>query len=197
MSSPTANPALTPIGDHDQVAPADITLAAQTYGLRTSLIRAFVRVESGGNPDAFNPEPRYHYLWDCVAKRPFRALTPAEDASESPPPDFHACPGLGEPADAEWQGQQSSWGPMQVMGAVAREAGFLRWFTALCDPYTGIKVGCEHLLLLKHRYFNEWGWEGVVMAYNAGSPQRGPDGKWTDQVYVDKIRNAGGFEGLL
>lgn len=39
-----------------------------------------------------------------------------------------------------------SFGLMQVMGLVAREAGFTgRFLTELCDPDTGVSVGCKVL----------------------------------------------------
>ncbi len=196
MTNLPPSPALVPIGEHGLVAPADINLVAQAYGLRTSLIRAFVEVESGGDPTAYNPEPKYRYYWNCATKKPFRRVTDEEVASEIPPADFPACPGLAEQRDAEWWGQAASWGPMQIMGACAREAGFLRAFPALCDPYVGLQQGCHHLLAVRHHYFSEYGWEGVVAAYNAGSPRREADGKWANQGYVDAIRKAGGFEGL-
>lgn len=37
-----------------------------------------------------------------------------------------------------------SWGLMQVMGQVARESGFKgRYLSEMCDPETGITVGCK------------------------------------------------------
>ena len=39
-----------------------------------------------------------------------------------------------------------SWGLMQVMGQLARERGFAEKFlTALCDPATGLSIGCAAL----------------------------------------------------
>jgi len=39
-----------------------------------------------------------------------------------------------------------SWGLMQTMGQVARENGFtLPFLSALCDPETGLTVGCQVL----------------------------------------------------
>ena len=35
-----------------------------------------------------------------------------------------------------------SWGGMQIMGETAREFGFAGPFASLCDPATGIEVGC-------------------------------------------------------
>ncbi len=40
----------------------------------------------------------------------------------------------------------TSWGLMQVMGQVARERGFEgRFLSALCDPATGLAIGCAVL----------------------------------------------------
>ena len=85
---------------------------------------------------------------------------------------------------------------MQVMGAVARELGFRGWFPALCTWPAGVDYGTLHLRKLRNRFLAGFGWEGVAASYNAGSPNRLDNGKWANQSYVDKIRAAGGFEGL-
>jgi len=41
--------------------------------------------------------------------------------------------------------QRTSWGLMQIMGAVARERGFRGWLTELCDPAVNLEWGCRHL----------------------------------------------------
>ena len=99
----------------------EIRLAAQQRNLDADLITAMVRVESDGNPWAWNPEPSYRYLYDVRKQRPFRPLSVTEAITKRPPADFHAL--AGDP-DQEWWGQQASWGLMQVMGALARELGF-------------------------------------------------------------------------
>lgn len=38
-----------------------------------------------------------------------------------------------------------SWGLMQVMGQVARELGFKAFLSQLCDPSTGLDLGCRQL----------------------------------------------------
>ena len=102
-------------------SPVLIQSAAARHALPELLVIAVVEVESAGNSWAWNPEPRYRYLWDVKRGRPFRPLTEAERASEIPPDDFSCIAG---DRDQEWWGQQASWGLMQVMGAVAREHGF-------------------------------------------------------------------------
>jgi len=83
----------------------------------------------------------------------------------------------------EYIGQKTSWGLMQVMGAVAREYGFTDQFPALWDPATGIKYGVKHL---KRLYAKHGKWPQTIAAYNAGTPQL-IDGKFKNQGYVNKV----------
>lgn len=169
---------------------SSIARHAQAYGLPAVLVHALVEVESGGYVWAWNPEPRYRYLWDGAKGQPFRPLIAAEIASEFPPPDFPTPYG---DADQEWWAQQASWGPMQVMGAVARECGFrARSLVELCTAGEGVRIGCKHLADLRFRFLKgRYGWEGVVAAYNAGSPRRVEgDTRWENQSYVDAVRAA-------
>jgi hypothetical protein len=179
-------PSITPQAD------LSIRILARPLALPEQLLRAIVLVESGCDAYAWNPEPAYRYLWDVVHQLPFRALTDAERASEVPPKDF---PYLVGARDAEWWGQQASWGPMQVMGGVARELGLTGHFPALCDIHLGIDFGARYLTSLRKRFQSTYGWRGVVAAYNAGSPRFAGD-VFVNQAYVDKVKGAGGFEGL-
>ena len=163
-----------------------IQSAAAGAALPPLLLIAIIEQESDGNVWAWNPEPRYRYLWDVQFNRPFRTLTEAERASETPSRDF---PCLGGDRDQEWWGQCASWGLMQVMGAVAREHGFRgAYLTELCEPETNLEYGCRHLAALRDRFHAAHGWPGVVAAYNAGSPRRvGVDGPYENQSYVDEV----------
>lgn len=179
-----------------------LTAVANTWArglkLPPQLVHAHILVESGGDPYAWRCEPGYRYLWDNQYLRPFRTLTEEEVASATPPADFQTPPQISTSKTTEWWAQRSSWGPMQVMGAVAREFGFTGNIPQLCDSdgSAGIHMGC----LLLQRYANRFGfkgWRAVAAAYNAGSPRYQEDGKtFVNQVYVDKIAAAGGFEGL-
>src|SRR5688572_17064220 len=91
------------------------------HGLPATLVFGVCAVESSDNPYAWNPEPKYRYLWDVRRNKPFRALASYEVDSKVPPSDFF---GKSGDRDQEWWAQQASWGLMQVMGAVARERGF-------------------------------------------------------------------------
>lgn len=135
------------------------------YGIPADLLRAVIQVESGGNPWAIRYEPRYRWLYNDA--RPVRGVS----------------------ADTEREAQKTSWGLMQVMGAVARERGFDKPFLSeLCDPSKGMEYGCKHLAAYYRRHGD---WERAVVSYNAGSPRRREDGRWVNQAYLDKIRAAG------
>lgn len=168
------------------ITPAMIDIArgqASSLGVPLDMILGVIDVESSGDPWAWNPEQRWMYFWDFRRGKPFRAVTIAELSDEYPPADFSHPDGVD--ADAEWWGQQASWGPMQVMGAVAREIGFTgRFLTALCDPAIGIWAGT---MCLKG-HLKRWGdREMALSAYNAGSPKlaKGTQ-QFANQVYVDK-----------
>lgn len=170
----------------------EMEAAAQRYGLPAALLLAMTKVESNGDVYAYRVEPPYRYLVDVSTGRAFRKLTSAEIVSEIAPRDFPHFPHSSR--DTEWWGQQASWGPLQVMGAVAREYGFSGPFPQLCSTFHGAQYGAQHLSNLRRRFLAAHGWEGVVAAYNAGSPRRQLDGQWENQVYVDKVRKQGGFD---
>lgn len=163
-------------------AAADIARTfAQKHGIPEQLLRALVQVESAGDPWAMRFEPGYRWLWDVRAGKPYRG-----DAQSLPAPSFVS-------QETELTGQRTSWGLLQVMGAVAREHGYRgRYLSVLCDPEFGMEYGCLHLKHL-HSRFSAQGWEGVTAAYNAGSPRRRDDGRWVNQPYVDRVRHLGGL----
>lgn len=166
-------------------------LLCQKLKIPTRIAMAMIQVESGGNPYAWNPEPRYRYLVDARTSKPFRKLTRDEARAKMPPKDFPTCPDIYEDQDAEWWGQQASWGLLQVMGAVAREYGFKRHFPALCDPEEGLEYGLQHFARLRDRFIVTDGWDGVIAAYNAGSPRRDDEGLFVNQRYLEKVLSAG------
>ena len=159
---------------------------AKACGLPWVLVEAIVAVESGGNPHAWRAEPHYRYFWDCGKHCPFRYLNKAEVDSACAPEDFDYYEDFGS-RDTEWYGQQASWGPMLVMGAVARERGFDGWFTELCSSDEGIYWGCRHLQCLVNHYYDGDGWPGVISAYNQGSPRKDDSGRFCNQGYVDMV----------
>ena len=147
-------------------------------------VLAFIQVESSGDIYAWRTEPTYNYLWDVKQHKPFRKLLPAEVNCEVAPADFYSLAGS---RNTEWLGQQASWGPMQVMGAVAREFGFKDHFPKLCGDI-GVEIGCLLIKRLHRSYFTTHGIEGVAAAYNAGSPRiLAKTHQYANQEYVDQF----------
>ena len=72
----------------------------------------------------------------------------------------------------EFNAQCTSRGLMQVMGAVARERGFVGQFlTELCDPETGIEYGVRQLTIFLKKYELRM----ALLRYNGGGRAAYPD----------------------
>ncbi|MDT0496510.1 lytic transglycosylase domain-containing protein [Algiphilus sp. W345] len=170
-----------------------IAAIAARHHLPPQLVQAIVQVESGGDANAMRCEPAYPWLWNVRSGAPL-PVSSATASRRLPPASFPSP--RGSSRLTEWLGQQTSWGVMQVMGAVARELGYEGHFAGLCDPATGLDYGCRYLARLAGRFRLQHGWPGVVAAYNAGSPRLDAQGRFENQVYVDKVAREGGFQGL-
>lgn len=160
---------------------------ARSQGVPLDLVLGVIDTESSGDTWAWNPEANWRYFWDFEAGRPFRQVTAKELGDEYPPSDFSGPRGVDP--DAEWWGQQASWGLMQVMGAVAREIGFTgRFLSELCDPAIGVWAGT----IVLRRHLTRWRDQDLaVSAYNAGSPRVVPGSSaLANQSYVDKVSAA-------
>ncbi len=153
---------------------------AHDAGIDPVLVQAVVLQESGGNPFAYRPEPRFRYFVDAKTGRPFRAVSPDELASKVAPPDF---PTLAGTREQEWWGQQASWGLCQLMGALAREQGFRGpYLPELCDPETNLTLGCRVLAGAL-----AWAHGDIIRAlgsYNAG---RGGAQSEAGQTYAKQV----------
>jgi soluble lytic murein transglycosylase-like protein len=85
--------------------------------------------------------------------------------------------------------QATSWGAMQVMGAVCREYGYRGPLQLLSVEWElALMYSVEHLKRLQVRFGSDWA--TLAAAYNAGSPRKTPGGLWENQRYVDKISQA-------
>lgn len=102
------------------------------------LLTAIVWHESRGIATATRYEARYGHLWDVSIGASFRLLTSEEARSSTPPADWPST-------SSEWVGQRTSWGPCQLMGAVAREQGFRGPFGDLLEPSRNVDL-CAFLL---------------------------------------------------
>lgn len=137
-----------------------------------TLILAFCRVESDLDPNAVRYESEYRWF------------IPPEKLEKNQVP--RSCSNATESVL-----QRCSFGLMQIMGATARELRFSGWLTCLCDPVEGLCWGIKYLARQHRRFYQRHGLDGVIAAYNAGSPRYTVDRRFVNQSYVDKIKKYG------
>lgn len=142
-----------------------IIKSAEAFRLDANLIRAVCFVESSWNPEAIRFEPHWHYF-----------NNPTSWADK-----------LGIARETEVKNQATSFGLMQVMGAVARDLGFTDDLNMLKVPDIGVFYGCRKLQKLFQSRMCDGDEVKVIAAYNAGSPRKTPGGLYENQRYIDKI----------
>jgi len=140
---------------------AQLEAVADRWQLDPYLVAAIVTTESGGDPTAVRYEPGYRWLFIPKKVKPSTCSLPTERML-----------------------QKTSFGLMQVMGAVARERGLEGFITELCFPVVGLEYGCAHLAKHIKRFRSV---ERGVSAYNQGSPRKNDAGHFENQPYVDKV----------
>ena len=114
LASPPHRTHLPPNSDNAALIALARTAAAQ-HSLDAALICAIVEQESAWDPHAIRYEPAFRTRYVAPL-----GLPPTEEVARS-----------------------ISWGLMQVMGQVAREHSFTaKSLAALCDPATGLAIGC-------------------------------------------------------
>ncbi len=110
--------------------------AARAHSLWPELVCAIIEQESAWDGWAVRYEPAFYKRYI----EPQLARPNAENANQP------ARAGRAPLSDTEARARAFSWGLMQVMGQVAREQGFSgRSLAQLCDPATGLGVGCRVL----------------------------------------------------
>jgi soluble lytic murein transglycosylase-like protein len=131
----------------DTVQPEIIDLArriAAAHGIEPALVCAVIEQESAWNPWAVRYEPGFLS----------RYVAPLYTA--------------GKFSATEAYTRSMSWGLMQVMGQVARENGFKEPSLAeLCDPVTGIDIGCKVLAARLARSKGDV--PAALLAWNGGA----------------------------
>ena len=136
---------------------------AARHGLDPDLVAGIVLTESAGNAWAIRQEPTYKWLFQPEKSKP-----------------------RGSTLETELVMQKTSWGLMQIMGAVAREYGFRGWMPELCLPETNLEYGCTHVAVQMKRYKGDV--DSALAAYNAGAARKNEDGTFRNQHYVDTAR---------
>lgn len=128
------------------------------------LLGAIVMTESSGQQNATRFEPKYRWLYQ--------------------PERLAAL--MGVAVEVELNDQKTSWGLCQVMGAVAREYGFIRELPLLLRPQANLAMAVRHLHNYAKRYSDL---DDVISAYNDGDgAQRDRNGGRADNdTYVHKV----------
>jgi len=148
------------MGDIREFSVQIITAAAK-HGIPYSTVGGIIRQESGAEPLACRHEPGYRWLYYPERVKPVTCSLTTEKIF-----------------------QMTSWGLMQVMGAVYREYGFEGWLSkVICDIEAQLEYGCLHL----GKKIKKFGLEGGIVAYNSGSPRRKEDGTYVNQYYLDAV----------
>lgn len=143
---------------------------ASVHQLEPELIAAVIQTETGGNTFAVRFERNYKYTFAI------------QELAEQ----------IGCTVDTMERMQKTSYGLMQVMGAVAYEHGLLkeeekfsRWPTALTLPSLGIEYGCRHLKRRANIHGDDAA--AIYAAYNAGSVVKTAGGFYINQIAVDRF----------
>ena len=140
-----------------------IEKTAAIHRLSPNLVMAIVKTESAFRADAIRYES--HYKWICT------------------PDKFNTA--LNISVETEQELQKFSYGLMQIMGAVAREHGFVGSMHKLLRPDIGLEYGCRHFAKYMNRYNNDV--KKSIAAYNGGPGAVLKNGKFSNEIYVAKV----------
>lgn len=135
---------------------------AKNLRLDPLLLEAIVEVESAWNPYAVRFEPDFSYT---LTPRPFAVRN-----------------GISEKTEKYLQ--KFSWGLGQIMGGTARTLGYTGPLVRLTEVETNIDLMCAYLVRFCKKYPSI---DKQIAAYNAGSVVLTEQGKFKNQIYVDKV----------
>lgn len=136
---------------------------SQTVGLDSDLCLAIAGHETGFDSDKTRYEPHWTYWVDS----------------------HHYAEHLGITLETEIIHQSTSWGPMQIMGSVCRELGYLGQLPLLINPELSVLFSCRKLGLIQKKYSSL---SDQISAYNSGVPLK-IQGVYTNSAYVTDILN--------
>lgn len=135
---------------------------SKVHGIDVRVIVACAMTESSGNPFVTRYEDHYRWLYE--------------------PEKFSKQNGIQ--LDHEIYLQKTSWGMMQIMGAVARELGYYGPLTRLAEPPVGLSWGSKKLAECLKKYGNL---TDAISAYNQGSPRKNEQGEYFNQAHVTRF----------
>jgi soluble lytic murein transglycosylase-like protein len=138
-----------------------VKLYALKYGINPKIVYGVCMQESRLNPLAARHEKNYMWVFNPALVKP-----------------------SGCSLDTEFAMQRTSFGVMQVMGAVFREMGFVGWLTEIPGNIEiQLDYGCKFLA----QKIKKYGLQEGILAYNAGSPRKDPTGNYVNQYYFDGV----------
>lgn len=108
------------------------------------VVLAMITQDSRGESGFTRPVLGLEWVWNVGLNVPFRTLAEHERGSVMAPVDF---PG----SDTEWTGQRAVWGPLPILGSVAREQGYVGGFPGLCGV-TGVEWSCRGMNKMRREY---------------------------------------------
>ena len=151
---------------------AIINKYALACNLRPDIVACVILQESGGDTMACRYEKQFYetYLAN-KAKAQLAGFVPPKAS-----------------LDTEKNGRAISWGLMQVMGDTARWCAKFsgNFFTSLCDPDIGVRVGC---LVLAHDLEMEKGnYIAALSRYNSGTSNSTLGLKYANEVLARALR---------
>lgn len=141
-----------------------ISFQAAIHSIDPTLVASVIMVESSGRPAAIRFEKNFRWTLHIHHFADMNNIT----------------------HDTELMLQKSSFGLMQVMGAVARELGYQKNLSKLIEPKMGIEYGCKKLRQLFDKHGSKL--DDVIASYNAGSPRFDENGEYVNARYVKKVR---------
>lgn len=134
----------------------------ETMHVPVNLVKGICRVESNWNENTLRYEPMFNDLTMVVSYARKLAIS----------------------AETEAMCQKTSWGLMQIMGAVARNLGFDDILTKLLVAENNLYFGIKLLSELSKRFSLQ---DDVISAYNRGYPKKNAEGLYLNQKYVDEV----------
>jgi len=140
-----------------------INTVATNHNVDAFIIAAIIQKESEGDQYACRYEGHYKYLFK---------------------PQFFAKKNRIS-LETETTLQKTSFGLMQIMGAVAREDGHEKELVELAaKPELALDLSVKHF----KKFLDKYGkLEDAVSAYNAGSVRKDMAGNYSNQYYVDTV----------
>ena len=130
------------------------------------VLAALIQTESGGDEYSTRYEPAFKYILNARIWSEKLLIT----------------------TETETAHQMTSWGLTHIMGAVARELGYIGQLPHLCDVDLNLLFCCRKLKLIMQRHdVNPTDPSDIYAAYNHGSVSKTDGGMYVNEANVDRF----------